>query len=149
MITQLLTKQWGYNGYVRWLCGTFTSIEFLPLIEHYTLGLRTEYTQRRDFFVDCISEQFRLTPVLIASENGPKIWSGKTAYIARPKYEHLKAINRQGRIGGGRTRSKSLDEKMDPEKTILSFVPPTSGMFIWVNWAGLLSFSEAKPSHAD
>ena len=68
-----------------------------------------------------------------STESG--MWGGKTVYFARPKYEHVKGSGLNAK--GGRTRSKSFDttEKMraDPEKTLLSFVPPTSGMFLWVS----------------
>lgn len=113
MITQLLTKQWGYNGYIRWL-----------------RGLRTEYTLRRDFFIDQLSEQFHLRPVYVAQGN----WAGCTAYVARAKPEHLR----------GPTGGEVADEKHAfGEKPLFSFVAPTAGMFIWVCVLFLRSMSKS------
>ncbi|EJD01652.1 PLP-dependent transferase [Fomitiporia mediterranea MF3/22] len=102
IITQLLTKQWGFRGYVRWL-----------------RGLRAEYTQRRDFFIDELMEYFDIRPMYVAQGS----WAGCTALVARP-----------------RTRSQSRannvsSEKQDfafGEKPIFSLVPPSSGMFVWL-----------------
>jgi len=92
LVMALLT-QWTFNEYIRWL-----------------RGLRTQYKLRRDFFVDCLAEEFELLPA-------PGTASGNPALLcAYPR----------GNGGGA-----SLDEKriMRP---LLSFVPPSSGMFVWV-----------------
>ena len=42
------------------------------------IGLRSEYTLRRDFVIDCIAEQFRITPGFVmhgSTESG--MWGGK------------------------------------------------------------------------
>lgn len=74
------------------------------------LGLRTEYTRRRDFFVDCIAENFHLE-LAPPEKNGIK---GSEMYLA----SHLKVL------GEKRIR-----------KSLFSFVPPSSGMFVWVSFA--------------
>lgn len=102
IITQLLTKQWGYAGYVRWL-----------------RGLGTEYTMRRDFFVDCLYEEFHMTRT-VATQGA---WAGSTAYIARPKPGDVKAL----------TGTTLADEKHAfGENPLFSLVPPSSGMFVWL-----------------
>nr|GAT55950.1 predicted protein [Mycena chlorophos] len=86
--------QWGEPGFMRWL-----------------KGLRVQYTLRRDFLVDCFSEEFQLT-----SAAGSGLWTGCQVYNASP-----------------RTRPSSFfNEKMPVAKPLFSFVPPTSGMFVWL-----------------
>ena len=88
-------------------------------------GLRTEYTLRRDFFLDQLSEQFHLHPVYVAQGG----WAGSTAYVARAKPKHIRSLT-----GGGDV----ADEKgVFGEKPLFSFVPPTAGMFVWVSEIGL------------
>ena len=86
LVMALLT-QWTFDGYVRWL-----------------RGLRSQYRHRRDFFVDCLAEEFELLP-----EAGP----ASELLCAYP-------------------RGVSPDEKMRTRRPLLSFVPPSSGMFVWV-----------------
>ena len=86
LVMALLT-QWTLDGYVRWL-----------------RGLRTQYRHRRDFFVDCLEEEFELLP-----EAG----TASELLCAYP-------------------RGVSPDEKMRTRRPLLSFVPPSSGMFVWV-----------------
>ncbi|KAH9046759.1 pyridoxal phosphate-dependent transferase [Lactarius hengduanensis] len=92
LVVALLT-QWTFDGYVRWL-----------------RGLRTQYQHRRDFLVDCLAEEFELSPEpsITATSGGPAL---------------LCAYPRGSGSGG------LLDEKARP---LLSFVPPSSGMFVWV-----------------
>ncbi|OCH95918.1 PLP-dependent transferase [Obba rivulosa] len=93
LIAQLLTT-WKFNGYVRWL--------------H---GLATQYTDRRDFFIDCFAEEFHLQ--LTTGERGA--WAGCTVYAASPK-----------------PRGDAMSEKYSVGTKMFSFVPPTSGMFLWI-----------------
>jgi aromatic amino acid aminotransferase I len=65
-------------------------------------GLRAQYTHRRDYFIDCIAKKFILQ---VASD------SQSTRYFA------------------------SLSEKSNEKRSgnhVFSFVPPTSGMFVWL-----------------
>lgn len=89
LVVALLT-QWTFDGYVRWL-----------------RGLRTQYQHRRDFLVDCLAEEFELSP-----EPGITTSGGPASLCAYPR-------------GSG----SLLGEKARP---LLSFVPPSSGMFVWV-----------------
>jgi aromatic amino acid aminotransferase I len=89
--------------------------------QNSTKGLRTEYTQRRDFIVDCFSEEFNL-------QIGPsttKAWSGCTTYHAALKQ------------AGGHNEKYPFQNR-----TMFSLVPPVAGMFLWVNYVNyvLLSF---------
>ncbi|KAI0041417.1 PLP-dependent transferase [Auriscalpium vulgare] len=78
-------------------------------------GLATQYKLRRDFFCDLLGDAFELrvsTPTRGA-------WAGcavHTAYAKRPASARL------------RLSEKSADTR----KPLLSFVPPSSGMFVWV-----------------
>ncbi|KAH8118799.1 PLP-dependent transferase [Phellopilus nigrolimitatus] len=99
IVAQLLTKQWGFAGYVRWL-----------------RGLRTEYTHRRDFFVDALCTQFDVRSAYV----GQGAWAGCTALVARPRLP---------------SKGKGVDEKTAfgaEEKPLFSFVPPSAGMFVWL-----------------
>ena len=74
------------------------------------IGLGTQYTLRRDYFIDCLEDEFDLQ--LAFARDG--IWEGRDYYLASAK-----------------STAKQTSEKFN--KTIMfSFVPPTSGMFVWV-----------------
>ncbi|KAH7916089.1 pyridoxal phosphate-dependent transferase [Hygrophoropsis aurantiaca] len=90
IVTKILTN-WKYDGYIRWL-----------------QGLRTEYAQRRDFFIDCLAEEFDLQ----AAPAPAGIWEGCLTYQA--------FSNR---------RISNTTEKSSP---LFSFVPPNAGMFVWL-----------------
>ncbi|KIJ70016.1 hypothetical protein HYDPIDRAFT_77313 [Hydnomerulius pinastri MD-312] len=94
IVTKIL-ETWTYDGYVRWL-----------------QGLTTEYTQRRNFMVDCFVDEFML-------ETGPatiEAWSGCTTYHACYK-----------------PKTGALNEKYPLQsRTMFSFVPPIGGMFLWI-----------------
>ncbi len=53
LVMALLT-QWSFDGYIRWL-----------------RGLGTQYKLRRDFFVDCLAEEFELFPAPGTASGGP------------------------------------------------------------------------------
>ncbi|KAH7107058.1 PLP-dependent transferase [Auriculariales sp. MPI-PUGE-AT-0066] len=64
LIGQLMAEQWKINGYIRWL-----------------RGLRAQYTARRDYAVDCITEAFDIvgreeagTRVFICSAGGKSLF---------------------------------------------------------------------------
>ena len=83
------------------------SFRNLSYLSHCKLsGLGAEYTRRRDFFLDCLVENFHLEPGS-SSKGGFK---GFDVYFA--------------------SVSK---EKRHIQGPIFSFIPPTSGMFIWVS----------------
>ncbi|KAH9174517.1 pyridoxal phosphate-dependent transferase [Lactarius sanguifluus] len=67
-------------------------------------GLRTQYQHRRDFLIDCLAEEFELFPEPSITTSG-----GPASLCAYPR--------------------SFLGEKARP---LLSFVPPSSGMFVWV-----------------
>jgi aromatic amino acid aminotransferase I / 2-aminoadipate transaminase len=103
---------WKYDGYIRWLRGSAymsnVSLTILKMI--FVTGLGTQYTTRRDFLIDCLDDEFNLQ--LASARNG--VWEGCDYFLASAK-----------------PSGKQMSEKWD-RKTMFSFVPPTSGMFIWV-----------------
>jgi aromatic amino acid aminotransferase I / 2-aminoadipate transaminase len=98
MITELVVKTWGMEGYVRWL-----------------KGLKAQYTTRRDAFIDTIMDE-----VDISLTKGEGILEGATVY--------------QGSI----KESKDTVMLEKKRKIRVSFVPPTSGMFVWVSYIHVL-----------
>ncbi|KAJ6484992.1 pyridoxal phosphate-dependent transferase [Mycena vitilis] len=90
--------EWGYEGYIRWL-----------------KGLRLQYTMRRDFFVDCLTEEFQLA--VTAGTSG--MFEGCQVYhgFAKPKRSLTGYFNEKTPTIGN---------------ALFSFVPPTSGMFVWL-----------------
>ena len=83
------------------------SFGHLSYLAHCVLpGLGAEYTRRRNFFLDCLVENFHLEPGS-SSKGGFK---GFDVYFA--------SISK---------------EKSYNEGPIFSFIPPTSGMFVWVS----------------
>ncbi|KAF8974320.1 pyridoxal phosphate-dependent transferase [Flammula alnicola] len=75
-------------------------------------GLGVQYKHRRDFFIDCIVDKFHveLAPTLLNTR-----FRGSDMYLVSEKtatgwYSNEKAVR----------------------KTLFSFVPPSSGMFIWL-----------------
>ncbi|KZT05602.1 PLP-dependent transferase [Laetiporus sulphureus 93-53] len=94
LVTQLLLT-WKQDGYVRWL-----------------RGLAVQYKSRRDFFIDCLGEEFHLVP----SSSEVSYWKGCDVFDAYAKTGKELVTTEKGAIG---TR-------------LFSFVPPSSGMFIWM-----------------
>ncbi|KAK1224386.1 hypothetical protein PQX77_012682 [Marasmius sp. AFHP31] len=86
--------QWRYEGYIRWL-----------------RGIRAQYKQRRDDYVDCLAETFdlRKTVGTEAHEEGCTVYE---AFL--------------------RPQSGFISSEKTPVTPVLSFVPPTSGMFVWL-----------------
>ncbi|KAJ6515922.1 pyridoxal phosphate-dependent transferase [Mycena sanguinolenta] len=80
-------------------------------------ALRLQYTLRRDFIVDCLADEFHLTtaPGLAGTE-----WEGAQVYhgFAKPQRSLTGYFSNEK----GPTLSNRL----------ISFVPPTSGMFVWL-----------------
>ncbi|KII94834.1 hypothetical protein PLICRDRAFT_193623 [Plicaturopsis crispa FD-325 SS-3] len=97
VVAKVITS-WKYEGYIRWL-----------------QGLGTQYTLRRDHFIDCLADEFHLQR---APGGGQGVWGGSDIYIASQKP----------------SRWNNLSEKYASasRKPMFSFVPPTSGMFLWI-----------------
>ena len=91
MITQLVSKTWGLEGYVRWL-----------------KGIRAEYTTRRDAFIDAMMDELD-----ISITKGTGILEGATVFE-------------------GAVKQSGWSVRTEKRKAVVSFVPPTSGMFVWV-----------------
>ncbi|KAJ7283688.1 pyridoxal phosphate-dependent transferase [Mycena rebaudengoi] len=88
--------EWRYEGYIRWL-----------------QALRLQYTLRRDFFVDCLAEEFQLQVA-----RGVGIWEGCDVF--------------SGCVKPSRSITGYFNEKFSTSPALFSFVPPTSGMFVWI-----------------
>ncbi|KZS93370.1 PLP-dependent transferase [Sistotremastrum niveocremeum HHB9708] len=63
LVTQLLTQQWGYSGYIRWL-----------------KGLQYQYTLRRDTILDYFAEEFN-----VSQEPGSELWNGHVVHVCYAK----------------------------------------------------------------
>ena len=90
----------------------------------FLLGLRTEYTLRRDFFIDLLSEEFAIRRLPAGANSAMSAWTGCDVYAARAKRASRDTVDEKAAFG---------------EKTLFTFVPPAAGMFIWVS--SLLSSS--------
>ncbi|KAI9464294.1 PLP-dependent transferase [Russula earlei] len=91
-----LLSRWTFDGYVRWL-----------------RGLRTQYKLRRDFFVDCLMEEFDVVPTPASAVPGAWVAAGDQMTIVFSAY-----------------RRGSMDK--EKPRPLLSFVPPSAGMFVWM-----------------
>ncbi|KAA1477299.1 PLP-dependent transferase [Dentipellis sp. KUC8613] len=80
-------------------------------------GLRMQYKARRDLFVDLLAGAFDLQRAVGTREMGA--WAGMTVYTAYAKHQG-------GMWGAG------AGEKTGERDPLFSFVPPSSGMFVWV-----------------
>jgi aromatic amino acid aminotransferase I len=94
VLVAALLSQWTFDSHLRWL-----------------RGLREQYKLRRDFFVDCLAEEFDLIPTPPSTISG-----GWAAAVAGGDHMVLSAYRR--------------GEKSRP---LLSLVPPSAGMFVWVD----------------
>ena len=72
-------------------------------------GLAIEYQTRRDFFIDTLTEEFAVRKSVAAKS----VWAGLDVYECSIK-------------------PTGMTEKASYKK-LFSFVPPSSGMFIWVS----------------
>ncbi|TFY78193.1 hypothetical protein EWM64_g5817 [Hericium alpestre] len=78
-------------------------------------GLRMQYKLRRDLFVDLLSDEFDLRESVGTRAQGP--WERCTVYTAYAK---------------PRGRALPWMSEKHAAKPLFSFVPPSSGMFVWV-----------------
>jgi len=93
-----LLAQWTFDGYIRWL-----------------RGLRAQYRHRRDIFVDCLMDEFDLSPTRASTIPVPGAWAA--------------AAGEQTMVLAAYRRNSVQKEKRRP---LMSFVPPSAGMFVWV-----------------
>ncbi|RXW25294.1 hypothetical protein EST38_g585 [Candolleomyces aberdarensis] len=77
-------------------------------------GLQNQYAVRRDYIVDCLADEFDLRMGTVPCD--VDCFSGCDVYTAFPKSKHLIMAEKQ----------------MLADEPLFSFVPPTSGMFIWL-----------------
>ncbi|EPQ59207.1 PLP-dependent transferase [Gloeophyllum trabeum ATCC 11539] len=77
-------------------------------------GLGAQYTARRDFFIDAFAEEFDLD--LSTGQSGA--WRGCDVYLATEKVKP--------------TGEMSEKFALTARRPLFSFVPPTSGMFVWL-----------------
>lgn len=109
LVTKLLLT-WKYDGYVRWL-----------------RGLRIQYALRRDLFIDTLNEEFDLQATVGSASMST--WSGQTVYTA---YAKPKSTSLFGNAMGMMSEKKALIDTRVQNQRLLSFVAPSSGMFVWV-----------------
>lgn len=93
-------------------CTVCLSMDFSVYRFNVLTGLAAEYKHRRDYFVQCLNEEFHLERSL--EERG--VWKGCNVYGAYAK-----------------PRLQVKSEKEAPPVKMFSFVPPSSGMFVWVS----------------
>jgi aromatic amino acid aminotransferase I len=107
LITQLIVKEWGVDGYITWLKGKPPSGKgFAELTSGE--GLRQDYISRRDSMTDLFVKRFSLTREFNAE-------SGSDVYVGWKKVGKYNDF---------------LEEKRRP---LVSLRPPEAGMFIWVS----------------
>ncbi|KAF8574795.1 PLP-dependent transferase [Ramaria rubella] len=99
LITTLVSTHWGFPKFIRWL-----------------QGLQTQYTIRRDFFVDCIFDEFEIRPASGALKD--VFGAGQPSLTAYVKNLH----------------NSVTQEKNQTKTPLFSFVPPTAGMFVWLKF---------------
>jgi aromatic amino acid aminotransferase I / 2-aminoadipate transaminase len=107
MVTSLLLN-WQYPGYIRWLKGEFKS-HYLARSD-LSSGIRVQYSARRDWFIDCLAEEFHFN----TRASGQGYREGCKVMEASFKSDQL---------------LKGWNEK---SPTVFSLVPPSAGMFLWV-----------------
>ncbi|TFY57906.1 hypothetical protein EVJ58_g6740 [Rhodofomes roseus] len=76
-------------------------------------GLAIQYKARRDWFIDCLAEELHIEA---ATSSTVSFWKDCVVYDAYPK----------------RSTGWMMSEKASVDTKMLSFVPPTSGMFVWI-----------------
>ncbi|KAF5331715.1 hypothetical protein D9611_007705 [Ephemerocybe angulata] len=104
-------------------CG-FSQALIISLVEQWgfegflrwTQGLQTQYTVRRDFIIDCLADEFDLRVGVVAN-SGVDCFTGCDVYTAYPKVKSTRIFE---------------EKKLFNDQELLSFVPPTSGMFVWL-----------------
>lgn len=115
LVIELVSKRWGYDGYIRWLRGARTHQTSHELVTEFPAGIGAQYTARRDFMIDCIFE----SPLVGLVQNRALSLGGTPVYDAYPK--------------STKSFYHSYDEKFPSgDKPMFSFSIPDSGMFLWV-----------------
>ncbi|KAJ7180012.1 pyridoxal phosphate-dependent transferase [Mycena crocata] len=102
-------------------CGFGQSLVTATLLEwgyegyiRWLKALRLQYTLRRNTLLDCLAEEFQMT--VTASTTG--MWEGCQVY--------------SGSVKPKRSINGYFNEKAPMSTPLFSFVPPTSGMFVWI-----------------
>ncbi|KAB5595415.1 Peptidyl-prolyl cis-trans isomerase-like 4 [Ceratobasidium theobromae] len=101
MVIQLVSKHWGYEGYVRWL-----------------RGIGVQYTEQRNFLVDCVFETSSLGLRLVQGD--VLLQGGVPIYEAYTKVTSSLCHNYN-------------EKPSSHDKPLFTFTIPTSGMFLWVD----------------
>ncbi|KZV68120.1 PLP-dependent transferase [Peniophora sp. CONT] len=99
-------------------CGLGQSL-VMRLMQEWTIdgyvrwlrGIRVQYGARRDFFIDTVSEVFSLERRVCTQG----VWAGSDVYTAY-----------------ARPRSSMFMSEKSTRKALFEFVPPSSGMFVWM-----------------
>ncbi|KAJ9105496.1 hypothetical protein QFC21_001867 [Naganishia friedmannii] len=103
LVAKLLAETWKYDGYIRWL-----------------RGIKATYAMRRDWMCDLFETVFHLE-------------FDQTLALS----QHIRWVTAYERTApgmGGAGAATIMDEKrgFKSNKAIVSFVPPTAGMFVWL-----------------
>ncbi|KIM77125.1 hypothetical protein PILCRDRAFT_627766 [Piloderma croceum F 1598] len=98
LITKLLLT-WKYEGYMKWV-----------------QALSQKYKAKRDFFLDCLADEFNFQ---IVSAGEGNTWAGSNIYLASEKLNLRDGV-------------QTIEKVPVMRRTLFSFVPPSSGMFIWM-----------------
>ncbi|KAG1833095.1 hypothetical protein EV424DRAFT_1016978 [Suillus variegatus] len=79
-------------------------------------GVRIEYQQRHDFFIDCLAEEVHLHAVPAVAG----VWEGRTVYQAPSNLKKSTA---------------GIEKYSARNHAMFSFIPPGAGMYLWVGGA--------------
>ncbi|KAF8309969.1 uncharacterized protein EI90DRAFT_3140099 [Cantharellus anzutake] len=102
-----LLKEWGFDGYVRWL-----------------RGLRGRYRLRRDWTIDFLHERFNIKQVTEPA-------SGKSSIFVAYKYKKLVVDEKHLHVVDHHDEKEDHGGGTNP---LFEFVPATSGMFLWLKF---------------
>lgn len=115
MATELVSKQWGPDGYTRWLRG---KLAYHTTLLYSTIkrlaGISAQYTARRDFMLDCLFE----SPLVGLVQKKDLSTSEVPVYYAYAKSP--------GFLNGYDNNFLPSDEPL------FSFSSPNSGVSLWV-----------------
>ncbi|KAG2118788.1 uncharacterized protein F5147DRAFT_187392 [Suillus discolor] len=77
-------------------------------------GVRIEYQQRHNFFIDCLAEEVHLHAVPAVAG----VWEGRTVYQASSKVK----------------KSAGIKKYSARNHTMFSFISPGAGMYLWMKF---------------
>jgi len=78
-------------------------------------GVRIEYQQRHDFFIDCLAEEVHLHAVPAVAG----VWEGRTVYQAPSNLKKSTA---------------GIEKYSARNHAMFSFIPPGAGMYLWMKF---------------